>query len=424
MKYIKPILITFTIFITLWSCLLLITINKHIRRQPNTYDSEIFADKAGYYVYLPATFIYNWNGQEMPDSIDKKTGRGFDIINNYITTKYPMGVAIMMSPFWLINHYFIAQPNDGFSFSYTLTSCVSSTFYVLLGLFISYACFKKYASPITSLLITISILLSTNLFYYTVIETGMSHSFSFFWFTLLLFMTLKIKDQNKITYKDAFILGICIGFILLLRPINIVFCFPYVLILLINNPNKKQMVKDLLFSKKSLLLYLLTGLLFLPQLFYYSYISTISPAYGGTGFPYLTNPRILEVLFAPNNGMFLYTPILFFIFCTLFIYKKNIPFVVPICILFGSIVYLYGSWQNYELGCSFGHRSVVEFYTLLFLPLTSIKISERMKKIFIFIVILSSLYTLKIAFSYDGCFYGNNDWDWNAYLTLLISNIK
>ena len=70
MKYIKPILITFTIFITLWSCLLLITINKHIRRQPNTYDSEIFADKAGYYVYLPATFIYNWNGQEMPDSID------------------------------------------------------------------------------------------------------------------------------------------------------------------------------------------------------------------------------------------------------------------------------------------------------------------------------------------------------------------
>lgn len=420
----KSIYRTLIIFFVLWTSLLLITFNKHIRREPNTYNSEIWADKAGYYVYLPATFIYNWDGKLMPDSIDKKTGDGFEIIGNYITTKYPMGVAIMISPFWLINHYCIAHPKDGFSFSYTLISSIGSTFYVLLGLFISYACFKKYTAPVPAVFVTISVFLSTNLFYYTILETGMSHSFSFFWFSLLLFMILKIKDQNQIKYLDAITLGITIGFIMLLRPINCIFCLPYFSILFINNPNIKYTIKELTFSTKSIILCLISAIIFAPQLFYYNYISTISAAYKGTSFPYLTHPKILEVLFAPDNGLFLYAPILFFILLYLFIYKKPIHFIMPICILVCLVVYTYAAWQNPELGCAFGHRSVVEFYSFIFFPLNCMDMSKKMKNTFIFIAILSTLYTLKLSLSYDGCFYGNEDWDWNAYLTLLFGNIK
>ena len=39
-----------------------------------------------------------------------------------------------------------------------------------------------------SIILTAFVFLSTNLFYYTVIENGMSHSFSFFWFSLLLYI--------------------------------------------------------------------------------------------------------------------------------------------------------------------------------------------------------------------------------------------
>jgi len=411
------------LFLIIWIALLLLTINRHIKREPNTYNSEIWADKAGYYVYLPATFIYNWNGQSMPDSIDKKTGDGFKIINNNITTKYPMGVAVMMSPFWLINHYFIANTKDGFSFSYTLISSIACTFYVLIGLFISYACYKKYTTSIPSLLITILIFISTNLFYYTVLENGMSHGFSFFWFAILLYVILNIKLKSSINYNDTLLLGLSIGFIMLIRPINCIFCLPYFLILFINNPNIKSTIKNLFFTSKSVLLYLLPVILFLPQVLYYKYTSKITPAYNGEGFPYLAHPHIMEVLFAPNNGLFLYTPIVFFIFVFLFIYRKNIQSIIPICVLFALVVYTYASWWSTELGCAFGHRSIVEFYSFIFLPLTFVNLPRKIKFTFIFIFALCTLYTLKLSLSYDSCFEGTY-WDWSTYLTLLFSNIK
>ncbi len=421
----KSIYRTLIIFLVLWTGLLLITFNKHIRKEPYTYHSEIWADKAGYYVYLPATFIYNWQGNNMPDSIGRKTGKGFKIIDNHIVTKYPMGVAVMMAPFWLVNHYFIADTKDGFSSSYTFVSSVAATFYVLLGLFISYCCYKKFTTSISSLLITVLLFVSTNLFYYTVLENGMSHSFSFFWFALLLFVLLEIRQRSyAITYKDTLLLGIIIGFIMLIRPINCLFCLPYFLILVIDNPNRTSTLKELLFTGKSAFLYALPLIIFAPQIYYYKLTSAIRPAYSGEGFPYLTHPHILDVLFAPNNGLFLYTPIVFFLFLFLFIFRKNIPFIVPICAVFSLVVYTYASWWSTELGCGFGHRSMVEFYSFIFLPLTFVNISRKIKFTFIFIIVLCTLYTLKLSLSYDGCFESSNYWDWKEYVTLLFSNIK
>jgi len=421
----KSIYKIFIIFLALWFILLLVTFNRHIRRIPNTYNSEIWADKAGYYVFLPATFIYQWHGEEMPDSIDLKTGKGFDIIDNNIITKYPMGVALMMLPFWLVNHYFVADPNDGFSFSYTLISSVASTFYVLAGLFISYFCIRRFASRVRSILVILFLFLSTNLFYYTLIETGMSHSFSFFWFSLLLYIILKIKDQQKIFLSDAIILGVILGAILLIRPINCVFCLPYFIIILIHSSKPIQTFVQVFLSKKSMPIYLIPVVLFAPQLYYYSYTSGISPAYSGEGFIYLSNPKIAEVLFSPNNGLFLYTPILFFLLLFyLFNIKHYATILIPVIVLFVLIVFIYGSWWSYELGCGFGHRSMVEFYSLVFLPLALIDMPKKIKNTVIFIGILCFIYSLKLILSYDGCFYGNNDWDWNAYITLLVSNIK
>ncbi|WP_018344403.1 hypothetical protein [Cytophaga aurantiaca] len=420
----KLIYRTLIIFLVLWIGLLLITFNKHLRREPNTYHSEIWADKAGYYVYLPATFIYHWQGDSIPESIHKQKGDGFKIIGNHVVTKYPMGVAVMMSPVWLVNHYFIADVKDGFSFSYTLVSSVAATFYVLIGLFISYACYKKYTTSIRSLSICILLFISTNLFYYTVLENGMSHAFSFFWFSLLLFVILDIKQRTSITYKDTLSLGIITGFIMLIRPINCVFCLPYFLILVIQNPNIKSTIKELLFTTKSLLIYLLAILIITPQIIYYKSISSIKAPYSGEGFSYLTSPKILSVLFAPENGLFLYTPIVLFIFVLLFIYRKSIPFIIPICVLFSLVVYVYASWSSPELGCAFGYRGMVEFYSLIFLPFAFINVSRKLKFTFIFIAVLCTLYTLKLSLSYDGCFGGSNYWDWSTYSKLLFSNIK
>ena len=40
---------------------LFLTFNKHSKSGYYNYHSEIWADKAGYYVYLPAVFKFNFN---------------------------------------------------------------------------------------------------------------------------------------------------------------------------------------------------------------------------------------------------------------------------------------------------------------------------------------------------------------------------
>jgi hypothetical protein len=40
------------------------------------------SDKVGYYVYLPATFLYHFKAQEFPANVDSLTGNGF-----YLDTK-------------------------------------------------------------------------------------------------------------------------------------------------------------------------------------------------------------------------------------------------------------------------------------------------------------------------------------------------
>ena len=409
------------VFLLLWTILLLVTFNRHIKRKPFTYTSEIYADKAGYYVYLPATFIYHWDGTLMPDSIPAKIGNSFQLQGDKITTKYPMGTAIMLAPFWLVNHYFIAGSKDGFSFSYTLISPVAATFYVLLGLFISYFCFKKFTTHVHSILLTALLFFGTNLFYYTVLETGMSHSFSFLWFSSLLYLILKIKDQQYLQTSDAILLGVTLGAILLIRPINALFCLPYFLLLFIGNKNFVSTFTSLFLSGKSIIVYILPIVLYSPQLYYY----TIAPAHSFKGFVYVSAPKILEVLFSPENGMLLYTPILIFlIIYYLSVTKKYAPYTIPALLLISSVVCLYSMWWSYELGCALGHRSIVEFYTILFLPLSVISMSDKLKTLFISVCVICIVYNLKLSFTYDECFGGSGDWDWQTYLSLLLSNIK
>ncbi|HAV25632.1 MAG TPA: hypothetical protein DCX01_05600 [Bacteroidetes bacterium] len=60
------------VFGLLFLFLLFVSLNRHSKHPAFEYHSEIFTDKAGYHVYLPAFFYYDMNGQKMPEDIDKK----------------------------------------------------------------------------------------------------------------------------------------------------------------------------------------------------------------------------------------------------------------------------------------------------------------------------------------------------------------
>ena len=118
---------------------LFLTFNRHSKSGYFNYHSEIWADKSGYYVYLPAAFKFNFNPNNFPDSIEINTGNGFalDERNGKVITKYTYGVALMQSPFFCLAEI-LAEPlnfeKNGFSPIYHWCINVASVFYLVIGL--------------------------------------------------------------------------------------------------------------------------------------------------------------------------------------------------------------------------------------------------------------------------------------------------
>ena len=110
--------------------------------QPNI----ISWDNFGYYLYLPAKFIYNDPGLKDP-SFAIEMMQKYDLSatfyqvvpvengNNII--KYSSGLAVVYSPFFFIAHVFTkvtSFPSDGFSYPYQLAIFISSLLFVIIGL--------------------------------------------------------------------------------------------------------------------------------------------------------------------------------------------------------------------------------------------------------------------------------------------------
>lgn len=411
---------------------LFLTFNRHGRSGDNNYHTETWADRGGYYVYLPACFKYDFNPAKFPDSIDHKTGDGFilDFENNRVVSKYTSGVAILQMPFYLIADV-LAKPlkfkSDGFSRIYRRFIDVASVFYLLLGLVLLSRFMRTNYSNSTRRIVLSLLFFATNLFYYSIDDTGMSHVYSFSMFCVFLFLIQKTQYLLKISLLNSVLLGFVCGMIILIRPTNILFLLTY---FFLDIENKNEIIERLkrIFNPRFIFVFLLFILLvLLPQISYwkFTYGVFLKYSYTNEGFNWLS-PMLFNTWFSPFNGLFLYTPfyliILLSMLLMVFHKVRNGYFVL---ILFGLISYVFASWWDWTFGCSFGARSFVEFLALFSIPLAYIVERIKSKNIFIkygfwIIVFASIVYNLKMTYSYDECFYGAHAWDWQAYFDLLL----
>jgi hypothetical protein len=93
-----------------------------------------------------------------------------------------------------------------------------------------------------------------------------------------------------------------------------------------------------------------------------------------------------------------------------------------ILLLFAVYTYIYASWFCWFLGSGFGSRAMVDIYPLLIFPLPFILVHLRKNigKILVCLLLLVfSLYSLNLFFSFKKAFFGLSDWDWYEYNTLV-----
>ena len=425
MKTKSAYLILITLF---FLAVVFLAFNRHSKHDAYSYRSEIFADRAGYYVYLPALFIYGFKAENFPQEVDNKTGNGFklDHESNKVITKYPYGVALLQLPFFLLAHLLSLLMNynaSGFTFLYQKSVDVAAVFYLTLGLLALFSIIKRQFSFKVSFITVATVFLGTNLFYYATLDTGMSHVYSFAMFSVYL---LFLSDRRKLhgqQVKQGVLLGLVAAVIIMLRPINLLFIvFSFFLFPSVYKDKIRE--GDVRFFVS----FFLAGFtVILPQILYWHYLSGsfIYYSYGNETFSHLADPQFIALFLAPNNGHILYNPV-FLVFVTGILImindKQKNGLVIGLLLL--TLSYLVSSWWMYYFGCGFANRNFTEYYALLAFPLAYLLNKPKKKAVqavLYILLLIFSIYNIKMALSFDGCWYGTSNWDWNMYLHWLFN---
>jgi hypothetical protein len=416
----------------LFGFLSLLVYQRHLYTGYFNWRSKMWGDAVGYYIYSPAFFIYHFDASKLPENIVAKTGEGFTVNEKgKIITRYSCGVAILQMPVFLAVHSlagFLSNEKDGFSGIYHLVTSIAAVIYTFLGLLLLWRFLRYYFDKDVTFFSMVSVFAGTNLIYYAIDATGMSHIYSFFLFSALLVLSKQFfKDsESKKRYTHFILICLVSALIILIRPTNIVFVALAFLLDVSSFRFLMFRLKKVFTPWNTFILLMSFFVVFLPQIIYwkYAYGSYFPDPYQGFGFTNWSSPRIVEFLFSPNNGLFLYNPLYFMILFLLFLMMwKKLFNGYLILILFSGLVYVFSSWFIFSFGCGFGSRNFVEYTTVFALPMGYLfqnlsGFKARLKRFLIIFTLFFVLINLKLVSAYDKCFLGK-DWDFKEYFYFL-----
>ena len=349
-------------------------------------NSRLFElDSGGYFNYLPATFVYDQDYRFQ--YIDKH-----QFASNFLTktktgnyNKYAIGVAILLSPFYLVAHWLNLLngnfPADGFSQPYQHGVLLGALFYAVLGLYCIRKLLLRYFSDPTTAITLVIIAFGSNLLYYTTYEGCMSHIYSFFLFALSLILTDSYwKSERRSTFL---LLSMVIGFIGLVRLPNLVFMIVPLLWAVKSKSDIQDRIESLTRNKATILLgFLIFSTITFIQFYAYKIqVGTwFTSPYQGEGF-FWDQPMMGRVLFSYRKGWLVYTPLMVMpITGMIWMVKKKSEFLIPVISFFIINLYVVSCWWNWWYGGSYGMRALIESMAVMSIPIAIILESILSKK--------------------------------------------
>lgn len=371
-------------------------------------EEKITADGVGYYDYLPSIFIHNdidrkskFNNPEDYQRI-KMIGAYVDF-DGHLVNKYPVGSAILQSPFFLCTLMITDEKNlSGYEDAFQNSIVNAAMFYIFLTLLIFKLMLKSNCKRWLIHTLQILLVLATSLTHYSSDGAAYSHVYSLFVITLFLFL-VQLYHKKK---KGIYLIGICmlLGVVTIIRPTNIlvVLFIPFM-------TNGTQRIKESLWSIKNNIRYLIYGLgAFVSLIFLQMYLwylqtgSWIVYSYGEEGFNF-SSPELFNVLFSYDKGLFVYTPVLGFTLLALiylFVKKQFYTLITWVLPMF-AVSYVISSWWCWNYGSSFGMRPYIEYYVIFFLLFAYVMDKLKLYVSLIFVVAASVFIPVNVIQTYQ-----------------------
>jgi hypothetical protein len=341
---------------------------------------EIAWDILGYYLPLPASFVYGdpllTNIQWLKELNDEEHLAGTLYMVSSNDKGEPMfffffGMSYFYFPFFLIGHFSAwlgNYPIDGFSPPYQYALVVGAVIYTIIGLLIFRKILLNFFSDKTAALIILTTVFGTNYVHHFTISNLETIPVIFMLVNVVIWYTIKWHEIQKLKY--ILLISSAIALIALVKPSEIVVGLIPLLWGVDSVASAKAKFAQLLKHRKQLLLATLLGIIIVsPQLLYWLlktgnilYDSYKNP---GVGLDFFS-PHIPEVLFSFRKGWLLYTPIMVFYLAGFwFLYKAKRDVFFALFIYFLVSFYIISSWSEWWYGAGFSNRPLIATYPVL-----------------------------------------------------------
>lgn len=338
-------------------------------------------DVYGYYLYLPALFIYEdtraYRFTDQHLETYSPSGDIYQLIELEEDLKapvYTMGLALLQLPFFALAHLTAllspAFPADGLSQPYQLAMVFSVIFFLGLGLYYLRKVLRSYCSESVTALVLVLLTLGTNYLEYATLTVGLAHSYLFSLYALLLWLIPRWYQHPS--PRRSLQLGLLMAIICLVRPSEVIAGLLLPGYALLYPVSLQEKIRWLMRHWKALALILFAGIIGIsPQLAYWKINlgHWIHNGYAEHHFDFL-RPHLWEGIFGYRKGWLLYTPLMVLPLLGLpLLFRYRHPWALPVTLFFLLHLYITFSWHIWWYGSTFGSRAMVQAYALLSLPL-------------------------------------------------------
>ncbi|MCF8464551.1 MAG: hypothetical protein K9G41_06910 [Flavobacteriales bacterium] len=350
---------------------------------PNIISWDVF----GYYLYLPAAFIYHDLGLKDIDTIKglwetyQSSGtfyQAFALPNGNWVMKYSAGMAVLYLPAFIIGHIgalVCSYPADGFSLPYQIGMVTEMIAVLVLGLYLLRKVLLHFFTETVTAVTLVCVVLGTNYFIGNMLVGGgvQTHGYLFTLYAAILLLTIRWHQTQSI--KNTVGLAVMCGLTILSRPSEIVCLFIPLLWGITSIDTVKQKAKLLLTNWKNLLLFaVILAAIGSIQLLYWKSVtgSFYYYSYGGSSGEAFSfgNPHVLDVLFSYRKGWFVYTPMMFLASVGLFIaWKRKMAGTLGLLAFVILNFWIISSWHCWWYSESYGQRSLIQSYPVMALGL-------------------------------------------------------